>query len=925
MSRFESGRWARVEAGGGHGQDARATWTGWVSACLICAWVIACGAVTVRAEEGPALRGDVFIHDPSTVIWEGNEAFVFGTGNGIAVRSSTDGVRWRTRPPVFATPPAWTTVAVADFTGNFWAPDVAYFNGKYHVYYSISSWGTINSAIGLVTSPSLVTPVWTDHGKVIQSDAIGETDANTDLTANNCIDASILVTDTGAVWMVFGSYSDGILVMQIDPATGKRLNPALAPYKVASSSRSFFSNTTEAASLYQRGGYYYLFLNYGGCCNGLDSTYNIRVGRGTSPTGPFLDRNGVDMKSGGGTMFLPSLGRFIGPGHMAIWSRGGRDWFGIHYYDANNNGAPTHDIQPLGWTADGWPEFSRERIAGLAFGGELSDAEGEHAGRAGTGATWRNDPERGTVLAFDGTAQATLPTGAGIARTISAVFRPDDLVTPWQRVFDFGQSDTRYAFFTPSGIGGLPRFAIRNGGTEQVLAGTQALAAGQWTHVAVTLDGTTGRLFINGVLVASAAMTLQVSDVVPTNSLLGGSQFAADPKFRGRIASLRTFGRVLSEAEIRAPWVQIEQPGASNRFAPGDTVRLKGWARDQRAKWLPETALSWSVAWHLNGVATPVAGPIDDVAEASFTVPASGAAASTGFYRVTLTATDADGRSATHRVDLIPAAGAGTAQWTTRLPFEQAGAGVGGPLSATLVNGATTVAVPARGGSVLDLASGSQYARLPAEAGRMRTFAAWVKWNGGAAWQRIFDFGTGTSSYVFLAASSNLGRPRLELRVPNSGVARQLDAPNPLPVGEWTHVAVVFHPQLMQLLINGKVVAAQLAPHLLPEDVGATSGYLGRSQFSADPYFRGQLDDVVISTRSLTVPELLASTMGISGGAAGLTLNWPAWRNGLGLHRSEDLQTWSPVTTAPVTAEGVDKVTLPMSGGREFFRLQFPE
>jgi hypothetical protein len=163
------------------------------------------------------------------------------------------------------------------------------------------------------------------------------------------------------------------------------------------------------------------------------------------------------------------------------------------------------------------------------------------------------------------------------------------------------------------------------------------------------------------------------------------------------------------------------------------------------------------------------------------------------------------------------------------------------------------------------------------------------------------------------------------LRVPNSGAARQLDAPSALPVGVWTHVAVVFHPQLMQLLIDGKVVASQFAPHLLPEDVGATSAYLGRSQFSADPYFRGQLDNVVLSTRSLTVSELLESTMGISGGAGGLTLSWPAWRNGLGLHRSGDLQTWTPVGTTPVATEGVDRVTLPMSGGREFFRLQFPE
>jgi Glycosyl hydrolases family 43/Concanavalin A-like lectin/glucanases superfamily len=878
-----------------------------------------------RAEDGPTLRGDIGIHDPSTVIWEGNQAFVFGTGNGIVVHSSADGVTWNSKTPVFATPPAWTLAAVPDFTGFFWAPDIAYFNGKYNLYYSVSSWGTIDSAIGLATSPSLANPVWTDQGKVIQSDAVGYTDANTDLTANNCIDPSILVAANGTVWMVFGSYSDGILVMQLDPATGKRLYPATAPYKVASSSTSFFSNTTEGACLYQRGAYYYLFLNYGGCCSGIDSTYNIRVGRSTSPIGPFYDRSVVNLKNGGGTLFLASSGRFIGPGHMSIWTHAGREWFGCHYYDANNNGAPTHDIEPLSWTTDNWPQFSRDRIAALPFGGDLADAQGEHPGAAGTGATWRRDAERGTVLQFDGASQATLPTGAGLARTIDIVFRPDDVTTPWQRVFDFGQSTTRYAFFTPAGADGLPRFAIANGGAEQVLVGTQPLVAGAWTHATVTLNGTTGVLYLNGTAVASAAISLQLSDIVPTNSLLGGSQFATDPKFLGRIASLRTWGRALSAAEVRAPWAQITQPGESTRFAPGGTPKLAGWARDHQGRLLPDSALSWSVTWILDGVETPVAGPITGVAETSFTIPATGTASTTGFYRVALTATDGEGRSSVHQVDITPAVPATTApQWSARFNFDNGGASVDGPFNATLVNSATTPTLATRG-PVLSLASGTQHLLLPAEAGRMRTFAAWVKWNGGNAWQRIFDFGSGTTSYVFLTPSSGTGRPRLEILAPNTGGARQLDAPDAFPVGVWTHVAAVFHPNLIQLYINGKVVASQVAPHLLPEDLTSTTNYVGRSHFSSDPYFRGQMDSIVVSTRALTLPELVASSLDLASASNALTLSWPAWRNGLGLHQSTDLNTWTPVTTTPTTTEGIDKVSAPQPTDRAFYRLQFPE
>ena len=231
------------------------------------------------------LYGNYFLHDPGTMIKNGSSYFIYGDGQGIDGISSTDLRNWSGTSTVFPPygPPSWTSNAVPNFDGYFWAPDIAYFNGRYNLYYACSEWGTINSAIGLVTTPSLASPTWTDQGKVIQSNDSAHTTANTDLTTFNCIDPSILVDTNGTVWMSFGSYSDGILVMQLDPTSGKKV---AAPVKIASSTTSFFSNTTEASCLYQRGGYYYLFLNYGGCCAGVDSTYNIRVGRSSVVTGP---------------------------------------------------------------------------------------------------------------------------------------------------------------------------------------------------------------------------------------------------------------------------------------------------------------------------------------------------------------------------------------------------------------------------------------------------------------------------------------------------------------------------------------------------------------------------------------------------------------------------------------------------------------
>ena len=240
----------------------------------------------------------IYTHDPSTLIKQSNRYYYFMTSQNLVYHWSTDLRNWNNYGEVFPSgPPAWTTNTVTSFTGHFWAPDVAYFNGKYHVYYSISEWGTIESAIGLVTTPSLITPVWTDQGKVVQS-ALG---AGNDTRSYNCIDPSILVETNGTVWMTFGSYSSGILVTELDPSTGLRMNTnTLVATQVANNSGNRgWGSSIEGAFTYKHNGYYYLFVNYGGCCSGEDSTYNIRVGRSTSVTGPYLDKNGVNMRDAG--------------------------------------------------------------------------------------------------------------------------------------------------------------------------------------------------------------------------------------------------------------------------------------------------------------------------------------------------------------------------------------------------------------------------------------------------------------------------------------------------------------------------------------------------------------------------------------------------------------------------------------------------
>lgn len=521
--------------------------------------------------------GSYFLHDPGTMIKSGSSYFIYGDGQGISGITSTDLRNWSSTAAIFpGGPPAWTSNSVPGFTGYFWAPDNAYFNGRYNVYYACSIFGTINSAIGLVTSPSLTAPVWTDQGKVIQSNPIGATNATTDLTAYNCIDPAILVDTNGTVWMSFGSYSDGILVMQLDPATGKRIAPNSPITKIASSSLSFFSNTEEASFLYQRGGFYYLFINFGGCCSGVDSTYNIRVGRSSSVTGPYLDKSGANLIGGGGTMVLESTARFIGPGHAGILNDNGTNWFTYHYYDAKNNGAATVGMNRLYWTDDGWPAVTNDWSALYTFSTNANEHLGLYNGTLQNNASITNDASRGNVLNLDGaTNYVSFPLSMANASTYAAWVKWNG-GADWQRVFDFGTNTLKYFFLTPRANTGKMRFAIRNGGGEQTIDAPSAMPTNSWCHVAVSLDGTKGILYLNGNPVGTNnALTIRPWQLLARSNYVGQSQFTADPLFSGRIDSFRIFGRPLSGSEIRdLAWAH---PALAHRYSFSTNATSAVW------------------------------------------------------------------------------------------------------------------------------------------------------------------------------------------------------------------------------------------------------------------------------------------------------------------------------------------------------------
>jgi arabinan endo-1,5-alpha-L-arabinosidase len=293
------------------------------------------------------IQGETYIHDPSTIVKEGSSYYIFGTGPGIRIKSSPDLLHWTNRGSVFQEPPDWTKPAVPEFRGAFWAPDVIRCHGRYLVYYAVSSWGKQTSAIGLATNctlnPKAANYAWGDCGPVITSTNGGD---------YNTIDPSVMLDTDGKLWLAFGSFWMGIYLTELDPQTGLRVAAEAPVYHLA------WNDSIEASCLTKHGNYYYLFVNWGQCCQGTNSTYEVRVGRADRVTGPYLDREGSDLAAGGGTPFLRSSGRFIGPGHIGILNDGttnGPTRFSYHYYDANTQGHSRLSIGKMDWST-GWPE-----------------------------------------------------------------------------------------------------------------------------------------------------------------------------------------------------------------------------------------------------------------------------------------------------------------------------------------------------------------------------------------------------------------------------------------------------------------------------------------------------------------------------------------------------------------------------------------
>jgi arabinan endo-1,5-alpha-L-arabinosidase len=326
---------------------------------------------------------NIRVHDPSTIVKCGDEYYISATGAPMfhskdlttwtagvgptvgltmawpAEARSSRGAGSRGNPA--GAPPAATNSAAGAGAsarggrggggggGDFWAPDIIKVKDKYFVFLSTSSFGVNNSAIGVISSPTLnpADPAykWTDGGLIVKSDTLDDF---------NCIDPAALCDTDGRLWLCFGSFWGGIRLIELNPDTGRRIAPNSPMYHIA------HFDSIEASYIYKHDNYYYLFVNWGMCCRGANSTYNMRIGRSESITGPYLDKEGKDIATGGGTSFMNIVeGPLVGFGHAGIIQVGDKYFISSHVESNASGAAPenagTLSIRPLTWDAQGWP------------------------------------------------------------------------------------------------------------------------------------------------------------------------------------------------------------------------------------------------------------------------------------------------------------------------------------------------------------------------------------------------------------------------------------------------------------------------------------------------------------------------------------------------------------------------------------------
>ncbi|KAL7688284.1 putative glycoside hydrolase, family 43 [Plasmopara halstedii] len=285
-------------------------------------------------------------HDPSIIRRDDGKYFRFSTGNKIAIHSASDiSGSWEY---LGAALPNNSTIKLPG-NDDLWAPDVNKVGDTYFLYYSVSSFGKQNSAIGIAQSKTMEPGSWSD---------VGSTGVTSDASKRyNAIDPNLFLVGS-QYYLNFGSYWHGLHQTPMESVPVKASGNA--PYQLVYASRE----VVEAAFEFAYNGYYYMFYSKGSCCGYLQKRpkkgeeYRVLVCRSTSPTGGFMDKSGKDCRKDGGTIVLESHSFVYGPGGQGVFDDPKHGPVIYYHYVDTRKGYGDGD-KLFGWNkldfSSGWP------------------------------------------------------------------------------------------------------------------------------------------------------------------------------------------------------------------------------------------------------------------------------------------------------------------------------------------------------------------------------------------------------------------------------------------------------------------------------------------------------------------------------------------------------------------------------------------
>jgi len=327
-------------------------------------------------------KSDWHIHDPSRVINTSSGQIISVTGKaqedgyecGLETwyRTSRNS-NWEPLECLFTNKPDWISEIVPTNDGAFWAPE---FIDNNRILYSVASnFDDIGPsctalAIGRKTGGQII---WEDSGEPLTCTTGLPTKTEGGEIEIEAIDPAYVFSPDGKAYLITGGgliHGTEVNPQTFQPISGNWFTLNDPHWKtLARGPRSEDTEEgigdgyewVEAPYVYYQNNFYYLFVNWGSCCRGVDSDYNIRVGRSKKPLGPFLDKKGIDMIDGGGSLVIESAGTKRGPGHAGIWTnKDKQNILGFHYYDAKRNGISLFDERVITWK-DNWPILKKDK------------------------------------------------------------------------------------------------------------------------------------------------------------------------------------------------------------------------------------------------------------------------------------------------------------------------------------------------------------------------------------------------------------------------------------------------------------------------------------------------------------------------------------------------------------------------------------